>query len=468
MMATALQPADEALLDRASVEFYRQYPINFVREIFNAHPDPQQQWFLQAVAENDSVAVKSGHGTGKTTCLAWLIMWFLSLWYGSRAVATAPTQRQLIDILWPEIFRWLSGSPLESMMRWMATRLVVRGYEQTWFATLRTSNKPENVQGFHADHLLIVADEAPGIPQETLEAVEGARTTTGSKIVLAGNPTKISGTFYDAFHKMRAFYRTQTMSSESSRLVTREYCERLAQKYGSDSDFYRVRVLGEFPRSEPDVLIRLDIVQAAIIREDADRSGIVAIGVDPARYGDSETVIYWREGYYVHEPIVKHGIDTMWTAGEVARLVREIRAEIRYSDRIPVMVDVTGIGAGVVDSLTLQEQELWITVVPVEFGGAGDEVYTNTASLMLGTVNDSLELMRLPDDDDTIAQLTTRKYRIMPDGKIKIESKDEMRQRGSVSPDRADALGLCFHSGQIRVAMSDSTRAALRKRRAQV
>lgn len=459
-MRSQLKTFEESLIE------YATDPVLFVRKLLGAEPDRQQRVFLYAISEADAVAAKSGHGTGKTTSLAWAVIWFLTCFVLSRVVATAPTQRQLLDILWPEIHKWLDRSPLNGLLTWHATRVSHVGYEETWFATARTSNKPENMQGFHAPHLMVIADEASGIPQDTAEAMEGALTTPGSKLVLAGNPTRISGTFYDAFHKSRNFYRTITMSSELSDHVTKDYCDRIAAKYGRDSNFYLVRVKGEFPRSEPDVYIQLDLVEAAVVRE-ASSEGTVQIGCDPARFGDCETVIYWREGLVVHDPIVLQGMDTMWTAGQVAMLATRLRRELKYEPKIEVMVDETGIGAGVVDALKLQEVSLWITVVPINFGGKGDEECHDTATMLLKGIRDSISELQLPDDDDTVAQLSTRKYRVMPSGKIKIESKDELRARKMPSPDRADALGLClYHPENAAIMMSDATREALRARRA--
>jgi hypothetical protein len=285
-------------------------------------------------------------------------------------------------------------------------------------------------------------------------------------MVLGGNPTQISGTFYDAFHKSRAFYTTLTLSSELSAHVTPDYCARIAAKYGRESDFYRVRVLGEFPRAEPDVFIRLDLVEKAIVREEVSTAGTVAIGCDPARFGDAESVIYWREGYKVHEPEVLLGVDTGWTAGAIARLARRIHGELRYEPRVDVMIDETGLGAGVIDALTPQETTLWINVVPVSFGGAGSDECYDAATLLMWGIREALPLLQLPDDDDTVAQLTTRRYRVMPDGRVKIESKDDLRRRGLPSPDRADALGLAFYQERNRDIISASTREALAARRA--
>jgi hypothetical protein len=181
-------------------------------------------------------------------------------------------------------------------------------------------------------------------------------------------------------------------------------------------------------------------------------------------------VIYWREGYYVHEPITLYGMDTQWTTGEIVRLAKRIHDELGYAPNIDVMIDETGVGAGVVDALNANERDhasrAFINVIPVNFGGPGDEENADTATVLLAGVKEALQYAHLPDDDDTIAQLSTRKYRVRPDGKVKIESKDEMRARKVASPDRADALGLCFYQPRNSVTMSGETHARMKARRA--
>jgi len=227
--------------------------------------------------------------------------------------------------------------------------------------------------------------------------------------------------------------------------VSDEYCERIATRYGRDSDVYRVRVLGLFPKGEPDTFIRLDEAEGARGRIVPDR-GAWFIGVDVARFGDDETVIYFRRGFNVQEPVVRHGIATTWTAGEVVNVVKWIRAT-GYEDTIEVRVDDTGIGGAVTDMLNEQSVELDIDVIPVNFGAAGDEDHADRAALMWGRLKEFMGEMSLPDDEQLLAQLSTRKYKIQPDGRIKLERKEDMKKRGLPSPDRADALALCFDEG---------------------
>jgi len=200
-------------------------------------------------------------------------------------------------------------------------------------------------------------------------------------------------------------------------------------------------VLGLFPKGEPDTFIRLDAIEAAIQRS-VEEAGRFFIGVDPARFGDDESVICWRHGMSVKPFRGFHGINTTRLSAEVAMLCREIRSTGHYGP-IEVRIDETGIGAGVVDQFDLVREKLGAQLIPINFGGAGDEEYADKGARMWGAVRSALPGLSLPNDDDLAAQLTTRKYKIQPDGRIKLERKEDMKKRGLPSPDRGDALALC-------------------------
>ena len=427
-----------ALID--DLLFYIDNPFAFVEDIIGAKPTWQQEKLLKAVAGNNALSVKSGHSVGKTAVEAWVVLWFLVLHPYSRIPCTAPTGHQLDDVLWPEIKYWLDKSQIKNKLEWTKTRLSMKGFKDTWFAAPVSTSQPDNLQGFHGQHILFVVDEASGIEQKTMEVIEGALTNEGAKLLMMGNPTQITGSFYNSFHRDRELYKNFTFNSEDSPLVSPEYPQRQAKKYGKDSDVYRVRVKGQFPRGGKNTLINLDQLEDAA-HNVVEKSGKIVLGVDPARFGDDESVICYRWGYYVYPFRVFQGIDTTRLTGEVILLIKQIRAH-KYKALVEVRVDETGIGAGVVDQLRLMEKKYNFVVIPVLFGGAGNEDYSNLASLMWGTVKELLPELHLPEDDELNKQLTTRRYRIMPDGKIKIEEKDVMKKRGLKSPDKADALCL--------------------------
>ena len=438
---------------KAAVNHYLDHPADFVVDVIGAEPTPQQAQVLNALAHNTAVAVKSGHGIGKTSVEAWAVIWFLVLHPYAKVPCTAPTGHQLDDILWPELNYWLGKSRVKGILEWTKTRLSVNGYNETWFSVPRSANLPENLQGFHAKHVLFVIDEASGVDQAIMDVVEGALTNDGARLLMCGNPTKLSGTFYDAFHKDRSLYRSFSFSAEDSPLVSAEYCARIAQKYGRESDVYRIRVLGEFPKGTPDTLIRLDEVLQAVSR-DVQPEGPWQIGVDPARYGDDSSVICYRHGFKVFEPLSFHGINTSRLSGEVARLVKDIRRDYPEAGIIQVLIDDTGVGGGVTDQLDELTFELDIDVLPQNFGGSGDDDSDDQAAAMWSRIKDMLMEIDLPDNQELISQLTTRKYQVKPNGKIKLERKEDMKRRGLPSPDFADALALCLwqpHSGGIYI-----------------
>lgn len=133
---------------------YRKSPILFAHEVLNFEPDNWQKEALMDLAGNPKVAIKSGQGVGKTSLEAVALLWFLCCHPYPRIVATAPTKQQLHDVLWSEVSKWMSKSPLLSkLLKWTKTYIYMIGNEKRWFAVARTATKPENMQGFHEDNI---------------------------------------------------------------------------------------------------------------------------------------------------------------------------------------------------------------------------------------------------------------------------------------------------------------------------
>lgn len=434
---------------------YRKDIVLFAREMFQFEPDDWQKAFFADVSQHNRVSVKSGQGVGKTGCEAILLIWFLSCFPNAKVVATAPTRRQLQDVLWAEVDKWLSRSPvLSQTLKWTKTYIYMVGHEKRWFATARTANKAENMQGFHEDYMLFLVDEASGILEPIMEAILGTLSGENNKLVMCGNPTKTSGTFYDSHTKDRAIYRCHTVNSEDSPRTNKENIAALARKYGKDSNVYRVRVKGEFPLQEDDVFIPLSLIERGVMTE-PELTGRISIGVDVARFGDDETIILTKVGNRVEMPVIRHGQDLMRTVGDVVVTYRKlIRDFPEYMGAVYCVIDDTGLGGGVTDRLRevkLEQQLNQLVIVPVNAGQAvpraGADNYGNITAFMWSTVRDLLEenQLSLVDDNELVAQLSVRKYSINSSGKIVLESKDEMKKRDIDSPDRADALALaCF------------------------
>lgn len=453
------------------IPIYRKKPVLFAQEVLLFEPDDWQKDALMDLAENPKVAIKSGQGVGKTGMEAVALLWFLCCYPYPRIVATAPTKQQLHDVLWSEISKWMSKSPLLSeILKWTKTYIYMVGNEKRWFAVARTATKPENMQGFHEDNMLFIVDEASGVADPIMEAILGTLSGENNKLLMCGNPTRTSGTFYDAFHADRAIYRCHTVSSADSPRTNKENIESLIRKYGEDSNVVRVRVKGEFPNQEDDVFISLSLVEQCgsklfNLPEDSLLPNII-FGVDVARFGNDETVIYRNARGKLKIVAKRRGQDLMSTVGDVVVAYRKAVKEFPdYKGRIYVNIDDTGLGGGVTDRLKEVKREERLNrlfVVPInaaekietdtKMGKEAAEHYNNLTTHMWASLRELLEnkQIEIEDDAETFAQLSSRKYIMASNGKIQMEKKEDMKKRGLDSPDRGDAAALSVYLGKIK------------------
>ena len=460
---------------RERLPIYRKDPVLFCEEVTNFHAEPYQKEMLTDLALSPKVTVKSGHGIGKTAAEANAVLWFLSCFPYARVVATAPTAQQLNDVLWAELNKWISKSPLlQAILHWTKTYVFVDGFERRWFAVAKTASKPENMQVFHEDNMLFIIDEASGVSDEIMEAILATLSGGNNKLLMCGNPTRTTGTFYDSFHKDRAMYKAHTVSSLDSKRTNKENIEMFKRKYGEFSNVYKVRVLGEFPTQEDDVFIPLPLVEQSINTElELGTIDSIRLGVDVARYGDDETVIVQNVGGAISIPIIRHGQNLMSTVGDIVLTYKKLILEHpEYHGQIIVNIDDTGLGGGVTDRLEevkREERLRRMEVVPVNFGRKAPnddqgEFYADITTYMWATVRALMDSRQLAlcDDEELVAQLSVRKYMISSKGKIFLESKKDMKARGIKSPDRADALALsCFTLAKIYDAYNDKTEAVI-------
>lgn len=465
------------------IPIYRKNPVLFAEEVLNFHPDEWQAKALMDLARNPKVAIKSGQGVGKTGIEAVALLWFLCCFPYPRVVATAPTKQQLHDVLWSEVSKWLSKSPLlSSILKWTKTYIYMLGYEKRWFAVARTATKPENMQGFHEDNMLFIVDEASGVADPIMEAILGTLSGTNNKLLMCANPTKRSGVFFDAFNKDRELYCCYTVSSADSTRTNKDNIKSLIRKYGENSNVVRVRVYGEFPNDEDDVFFSISEIHKSLnteISKDTemalglngyiktpDQIHSVDVGCDVARFGDDKTVITYKinELCMIYKKI--NGKDTTWTAGNLVNLYKYIKTVLKYEGPVPIKIDNGGIGGGVIDQLmAIKKTSSFyddMLIYPINFGQPKRHLfYYDTTTIMLGMIKDLItpydsegnELpsrLILPKDDDLIGEFTTRKYDFVTGGRQKVESKKEMKSRGLPSPDIVDSIALCCWPVKIR------------------
>lgn len=457
------------MLNTDAILYYASHPVEFVEDIIGATPDREQAAVLRSVEANQMTTVRSGHGVGKSTVEAWTIIWFMATRPFPKIPCTAPTQHQLYDILWAEVSKWLRNNPaLGNEMVWTKEKVYMKGHPEEWFAVARTASKPDALQGFHAEDVLYIIDEASGVDDKIFEPVLGSMSTQGARLLMCGNPTQLSGFFYDSHTKNLASYSAFHIDGRRSPWVSEEFVKTIISMYGEDSDVFRVRVAGDFPLQEDDIFIPLPLVEKSIMTPytETGKPMSIHIGCDVARFGDDKTVI----GYKTDEKVTfwkkRQGQDTMKTADEIVMLGEHLVARYRLNpyedDLIPVKVDDGGVGGGVVDRLRQMQRNnpeklWWLDIVPVKFGERiRHRHYHDTTTYMMAVVKGLLQPhdeqgrpkpveLILPDDSDLVAQLSGRKYSLTDQSRIRIESKDAVKKRGQPSPDEADCvLLLCL------------------------
>jgi phage terminase large subunit len=239
-------------------------------------------------------------------------------------------------------------------------------------------------------------------------------------------------------------------------LVSDEFVEEMKMRYGEESNAYRIRVLGEFPLADDDTIIPIHLAEAASHRDVQVAEDTKPIwGLDVARFGTDKTALAKRVGPVITEISRWQGLDLMQTVGRVKAEYDGLPPSMRPQE---ILVDSIGMGGGVVDRL----RELGLPVRGVNVGESPSmgTTYSNLRAELWFKMRGWLESRnsKIPKDDQLIAELTSIRYSFASSGKMRAESKDEMRKRGLASPDLADAACLTLAGDAVTAMGGASTK----------
>ena len=459
-------------------------PLNFVKFVFEwgkegtplenfTGPRKWQEKILRDIGihiqRNQSVdlpemfrlAVASGRGIGKSALVSWLILWMLSTRLGSTIIVTANTEQQLRSRTWAELGKWLT---LAINSHWFnKTATTIRPAQ--WFeealirdlkidtgyyyaqAQLWSEEKPDAFAGIHSSYgVCLRMDEASGIPSPIYSVSEGffSEPTADRYWFTFSNPRRNTGPFYDSFHSKRSYWNQEQIDSRTVEGTDKELFQQMLEQYVEDSTVARVEVLGEFPRADDDTVIPMELIKAAVDRDVAlSASAPIIWGLDVARYGGDNSALCVRQGNTVLELKSFQSMDLMQLCGAIKNRYDDCTALERPQE---ILIDVIGLGYGVVDRLA--EQNLPVRGFNVAEAPATKKNYLNLRAELWFAIKDWLAQRdcRLPNDDELVSELAAPIYKYTSSGKIKLESKEEMRKRGIKSPDKADALSLTMAS----------------------
>jgi len=439
------------------ISLWRLHPEVFVRDVLGVEfIEPWQLDALKKINTNKRVAIRSGHSTGKSTLLCWIILWWLRVYIGVKIPCTAGSDNQLKDVLWSDLKRWCNAVRPEWQAVcpyiWTAERLTLAGMEDINFAVPRVAKKenPDTFQGFHARHLLMVVDEASAITEGIFEVAEGALAGPGTKMIITGNPTKTGGFFYRSFHEDNRWERIHVSTLDIKRPDTdpMTYAKGIEDAYGINSNVYRVRVLGEFPLLADDGIISLHHAKCAIGREVEPYGDEIFWGIDVAFSGKDRTAVAKRRGNVLLEPV------TWWSKLEAEDTADRIE-DMYYKDLekgiAPEKIYIDSIGGGGPVANNLKRRK-GLPVVGVNVGEASSnrsEFYRLREELWFRCADwFRLSDVRIPDDQELIKELCAVECMIDANGAKRIG--DKSKNLGH-SPDLADAFVLTFMGKDRRI-----------------
>lgn len=443
------------------IDRYFDDRVAFAKEVCGFHK--LAKWQEEALRDLDNgtlmLAVRSGHGVGKSSFLAVCAYHFVVTRYPCKIAITAPTEQQLQDALFAEMKRVMREAEMRypeflgGLLSLTANRVTLNAAPEGAFISLKVGRKenPEALAGVHAKYVLLIADEASGIPEEVYETAQGSLSTAGAIFLMTGNPTRAYGYFYDAFHKNAHLWTRKHVKSGDVPYVDEKFVNLIRETYGEGSQAWDVRVLGEFPKGDADSLIPAHKVKAAVGREITVAPGTPIIwGLDVARVSD-RNVLVRRQGYQVLPTIWWPGRELMDTVGRVLNHL----AGLSYLDRpYEICIDMIGLGAGVHDRLRELQKEGNPLLKDIRIVGVNvaEVAAVNPQAMRLRDdlwmqVRDWFATMlpSLPQDEDLLVEdLSTPGYTFTSSGKLAVERKEEVKKRLGRSTDFGDALCLTF------------------------
>lgn len=406
------------------------------------------------------IATASGHGIGKSFTVAIIILWAFTTFPDMRGVITANTETQLKTKTWAELGKWFNLCFFaRDHFTLTATALFSKDpdRERTWRIDMIpwSEKNPAAFAGLHnqGKRLLLIFDEASEIADIIWETAEGALTDADTQIIwlVFGNPTRNSGRFKECFPggAHAEYWISRQIDSRTVKVTNKARLNAWIKTYGDDSDFVRVRVLGQFPRvGEMEFFSAADVDAAMSPDREVfvDKSTPLALGVDVARFGKNNSVLFPRKGRDARSIArrVYNGISTVELANRIHSAFVEWRPD-------GIFIDGGGVGGGVVDQCRQQR----LIVNEVQFGGKdiitgvvfdnAGEKYANMRSAMYGAVRAWIKTGALPFDENLRKAMLCIRYTFNKKDEIQLVSKEDLLEDNpDVVFDDLDALATTF------------------------
>lgn len=395
-----------------------------------------------------NMSTVSGHGIGKSALVAMCVWFIMSTRPHCKGVVTANTAPQLETKTWAEVAKWhkmlINAHWFKVTTGRGAMKAIHIHHAESWRTDglAWSEHRADAFAGQHAvtSTSFYIFDEASSIPEKIFDTARGGLTDGEPMQFLFGNGTKNSGFFYNSQNRLKHRFICRNIDSRSVKITNKEYLQSIIDDYGEDSDTAKIRVRGMFPSKSMNQVVPSFLVEQARKRTfQPNPLASKVLGVDVARFGDDNSVLYLRQGRDARSipPKKFEKLSTTEFSIEVLKFCAMHAPE-------HIFVDGGGVGGAVVDNL----RDLGLANVyeidfgsksmkPDEFRNMGTECWLTMAEWFQGDV-------AIWDNDDFEEELTAREYGFIGETKKFIEPKQEMKKRGMKSPDTADALALTF------------------------
>lgn len=450
-----------SILQRA-INRWHDKPRLFLREGYQGcEPASWQDGFIQAVNDYRRTTVRAGQGPGKSCTVVWTCQWFILTRTPATILITGPKHEQVIDVIWSEFERWRQRlvEPLSEVLAVNKDLIFVKGLErinQMLARTARAEN-PDALRGYHDPNMLLISEESSGVPDATLMVGEGAMSSPNARTVLIGNMSRTSGYFYDShfadfrnrWHKIHV--NSEDVAQERPDIVSPEFIQSMADRYGVDSDQYRVAIKGEPPKADAGSVIPRYLIDSAVDREiEVPDDRLVVWGLDIGRNRDRSALTKR------HGPKLLEKVKT-WRITDTALLVDAIVEEYRQQEEtnkkllpVEILVDTIGLGGPVADQLRrarLPARDVNVnegSSLSARFYRKRDELYFKALEWF------ESRAVCIPNDPDFAGELSSIQWDGST-GKIKVQSKREIIAQNGESCDLSDSFILTFASMSDRL-----------------
>lgn len=453
---------------------YRDDPVGFIEDVIGKDLTPDQRQIARSVQAHTTTIVPSSHGQGKTAVGAWIALWWV---YGVKGlcITSAPTSRQVKELLWGEIRKAFPqvapGQSCDKMQLFLTETARAFGFTAA-------DHNLNAFQGIHSDRLLVILDEACGISPAIWDGAESCITGTHNRLLAIGNPVITDCPFEravtaqqgnvipipawhhpnvayayhkdsDGIHRLKPEYRDPSTWREDviPGAISVAWIERAREK-GEKSPFWQSRVEARFPGDSAMAVIPRELFDycRSLYDQDPDRweamaaAHVLRVGVDVGDGGDAHGIAVWQG------PILR-AVEEHQTQGDrrdVSRIATIALNHVQSHLGAFCIVDQVGVGAGALSWLL----EQGVTAYPFNWGGRATRPlnYLNAKAEQFWQLRETMqrgEVAIAPLGDLELAvrrELAGIYYEMDAKDKIRIEPKAKTVARLKQSPNMADAV----------------------------